>query len=58
MKETVIKRRKRVSGAGTGGGNISGRMSDQAAAEALVALWATLPGEAKNDERDGETDQP
>ena len=74
MKKTVIKRRKRVSAAGTGGGggaggggggagnNVSGRMSDQAAAEALVAvgrLGGVSPGEAgNNDESDGEADQP
>ena len=62
MKKTVIKRRKRVSAAGTGGGNASGRMSDQAAAEALVAvgrLGGVSPGEAGNDESDGEAaDQP
>ena len=61
MKKTVIKRRKRVSAAGVGGGgNISGRMSDQAAAEALVAVGrlGVSPGEAENDETDGETDQP
>ena len=60
MKKTVIKRRKRVSAAGTGGGNVSGRMSDQAAAEALVAVGrlGVSPGEAGNDESDGEADQP
>jgi GATA-binding protein len=60
MKKTVIKRRKRVSAAGTVGGNISGRMSDQAAAEALVAVGrlGVSPGEAGNDESDGEADQP
>jgi GATA-binding protein, other eukaryote len=59
MKKTVIKRRKRVSAAGTAG-NISGRMSDQAAAEALVAVGrlGVSPGEAGNDESDGEADQP
>ncbi|KAF8799957.1 hypothetical protein BYT27DRAFT_7217319 [Phlegmacium glaucopus] len=60
MKKTVIKRRKRVSAAGVGGGNVSGRMSDQAAAEALVAVGriGVSPGEAGNDESDGEGDQP
>ena len=61
MKKTVIKRRKRVSAAGAGNaGNISGRMSDQAAAEALVAVGrlGVSPGEAGNDESDGEADQP
>ena len=60
MKKTVIKRRKRVSAAGVGGGNISGRMSDQAAAEALVAVGrlGVSPGEAEKDESDGEADQP
>ena len=59
MKKTVIKRRKRVSAAGVGG-NVSGRMSDQAAAEALVAVGrlGVSPGEADNDESDGEADQP
>jgi GATA-binding protein len=59
MKKTVIKRRKRVSAAGAGGGNVSGRMSDQAAAEALVAVGrlGVSPGEAGNDESD-EADQP
>jgi len=60
MKKTVIKRRKRVSAAGVGGGNVSGRMSDQAAAEALVAVGrvGVSPGEGGNDESDGEGDQP
>ena len=56
MKKTVIKRRKRVSAASA---SISGRMSDQAAAEALVAVGRIgVSGEAGNDESDGEADQP
>ena len=56
MKKTVIKRRKRVSAASA---SISGRMSDQAAAEALVAVGRLgVSGEAGNDESDGEADQP
>ena len=60
MKKTVIKRRKRVSAAGVGGGNISGRMSDQAAAEALVAVGrlGVSPGETGNEDSDGEGEQP
>ena len=57
MKKTVIKRRKRVPAApGVGGGNISGRMSDQAAAEALVAVGRTgnSPGAAD----DSESEEP
>jgi GATA-binding protein len=62
MKKTVIKRRKRVPAApGVGGGNISGRMSDQAAAEALVAvgrIGGVSPGGPENDgESDGEPDR-
>lgn len=62
MKKTVIKRRKRVPAApGVGGGNISGRMSDQAAAEALVAvgrIGGVSPGGPENgDESDGEPDK-
>jgi len=63
MKKTVIKRRKRVPaapGVGTGSGMSGGRMSDQAAAEALVAVGrvgVSPPGGANNDS-DGEGDQP
>ena len=63
MKKTVIKRRKRVPaapGVGTGSGMSGGRMSDQAAAEALVAVGrvgVSPPGGA-NDDSDGEGDQP
>ncbi|KDR70932.1 hypothetical protein GALMADRAFT_229891 [Galerina marginata CBS 339.88] len=63
MKKTVIKRRKRVPAApGAGGGNISGRMSDQAAAEALVAVGRVNVspgvGGGNGEETDGEGDQP
>ena len=61
MKKTVIKRRKRVPAA-PGAGNVSGRMSDQAAAEALVAVGRVnhSPGaDADNaDDSDGESGQP
>ncbi|KZP11095.1 hypothetical protein FIBSPDRAFT_962536 [Athelia psychrophila] len=52
MKKTVIKRRKRVPAAG---GVSAGRMTDQAAAEALVAV-GRLGGDG--DESDGEVEQP
>ena len=58
MKKTVIKRRKRVPAAGGAGG---ARMSDQAAAEALVAvarLGVENGGSHPGEESDGETDQP
>ncbi|KAF8160008.1 hypothetical protein B0H34DRAFT_425804 [Crassisporium funariophilum] len=60
MKKTVIKRRKRVPAAPGAGGNISGRMSDQAAAEALVAVGriGVSPGNGGNEDSDGEGDQP
>ncbi|KAF5328234.1 hypothetical protein D9619_013425 [Psilocybe cf. subviscida] len=62
MKKTVIKRRKRVPAApGVGGGNLSGRMSDQAAAEALVAVGragGSPGGSGVNDDTDAEADQP
>ncbi|KAF6759427.1 hypothetical protein DFP72DRAFT_1100778 [Ephemerocybe angulata] len=66
MKKTVIKRRKRVpaaAGAGSGSavGGISGRMSDQAAAEALVSVGRphTLPAGGEGDETDAEVaEQP
>ncbi|PPR05325.1 hypothetical protein CVT24_008044 [Panaeolus cyanescens] len=60
MKKTVIKRRKRVPAApGVGSGN--GRLSDQAAAEALVAVGRTTggvspshPGHEDSDADDGQ----
>lgn len=62
MKKTVIKRRKRVPAApGVGSGNLSGRMSDQAAAEALVAVGragGSPGGSGANDDTDAEGDQP
>ncbi|KAF5332093.1 hypothetical protein D9611_008106 [Ephemerocybe angulata] len=64
MKKTVIKRRKRVpaaAGAGSGSAAISGRMSDQAAAEALVSVGRphTLPAGGEGDETDAEVaEQP
>lgn len=55
MKKSVIKRRKRVPAAGTTGGLPPfNRMSDQAAAEALVSVGRP----AATDDSDGETDQP
>ncbi|KAF9038041.1 hypothetical protein BJ165DRAFT_1407972 [Panaeolus papilionaceus] len=61
MKKTVIKRRKRVPAApGVGSGN--GRLSDQAAAEALVAVGRTAggvsPGHPGNDDSDADEGQP
>ena len=53
MKKTVIKRRKRVPAAG---GVTTGRMTDQAAAEALVAVGRGNIG--GGDESDGETVEP
>lgn len=59
MKKTVIKRRKRVPAAGVGG---SGRMSDQAAAEALVAVGrlgvGNGTGSGGGEESDVEVEQP
>ena len=49
-----------AAGVGTGSGMSGGRMSDQAAAEALVAVGrvgVSPPGGA-NDDSDGEGDQP
>ncbi|KAJ3821008.1 hypothetical protein F5878DRAFT_625189 [Lentinula raphanica] len=51
MKKTVIKRRKRVPAAAGTGPPISMRMTDQAAAEALVAVGRT-GGSAPGDESD------
>lgn len=57
MKKTVIKRRKRVPAAPGPGG--SGRMSDQAAAETLVAVARLGVGAAVGgEESEGEGDQP
>lgn len=56
MKKTVIKRRKRVPAAG---GVSAGRMTDQAAAEALVAVGRLGGMSASNaEESDGEVEQP
>ncbi|KAF9529600.1 hypothetical protein CPB83DRAFT_259550 [Crepidotus variabilis] len=55
MKKTVIKRRKRVPAApGVSGGNMSGRISDQAAAEALVAVGRSGASPGANDESEDE----
>lgn len=63
MKKTVIKRRKRVPAAS--GAAAAGRMSDQAAAEALVAVGraggvggGNGNGTATAEESDGEAEQP
>lgn len=67
MKKTVIKRRKRVPAAagGAGGAPVSGgRMSDQAAAEALVSVGrggvasAASGAGTGGEESDGEVEQP
>lgn len=66
MKKTVIKRRKRVpAAAGMAGAGATGRLSDQAAAEALVAVGraggvggGNGNGTATGEESDGETEQP
>lgn len=64
MKKTVIKRRKRVPAApGSVGGVPAGRLSDQAAAEALVsvgrgAISSASAGGATGEESEGENDQP
>lgn len=55
MKKTVIKRRKRVPAAG---GVSAGRMTDQAAAEALVAVGRRGVGGGAGEESDGEGEQP
>ncbi|KAK0203195.1 hypothetical protein DFS33DRAFT_1345633 [Desarmillaria ectypa] len=58
MKKSVIKRRKRVPAAGPVGPPPLGRMSDQAAAEALVSV-GRFGGVGVGDESDGEgADQP
>jgi len=65
MKKTVIKRRKRVPAAAGGAGgsspSVSGRMSDQAAAEALVSVGRvglpTASGAATAEESEGEEQQ-
>ncbi|KAF9449376.1 hypothetical protein P691DRAFT_759100 [Macrolepiota fuliginosa MF-IS2] len=60
MKKTVIKRRKRVpAAAGASNTATSGRMSDQAAAEALVAVGRFAAGNGGNgEESDGESQEP
>jgi hypothetical protein len=56
MKKTVIKRRKRVPAAG---GVSAGRMTDQAAAEALVAVGRLGVGGIGGEDSDGEVaEQP
>lgn len=55
MKKTVIKRRKRVPAAA---GMSSGRMSDQAAAEALVSVGRLGSQHANTEESDGEVEEP
>jgi len=57
MKKTVIKRRKRVPAAA---GMTSGRMSDQAAAEALVSVGRLGSQHANTggEESDGEVEEP
>lgn len=55
MKKTVIKRRKRVPAAA---GMSSGRMSDQAAAEALVSVGRLGSQHANTEESDGEIEEP
>ncbi|KAJ3979581.1 hypothetical protein F5890DRAFT_1546175 [Lentinula detonsa] len=52
MKKTVIKRRKRVPAAAGTGPPIPMRMTDQAAAEALVAVGRTGGSSAPGDESD------
>lgn len=60
MKKTVIKRRKRVpAAAGATSSTPSGRMTDQAAAEALVAVGRYAAGNGGNgEESDGESQEP
>jgi GATA-binding protein len=65
MKKTVIKRRKRVPAApGVAGAGAAGRLSDQAAAEALVAVGraggvgGNGNGTGTGEESDGEAEQP
>lgn len=60
MKKTVIKRRKRVpAAAGASTSTTSGRMSDQAAAEALVAVGRFAAGNGGNgEESDAEAQEP
>ncbi len=52
MKKTVIKRRKRVPAAGS-----AGRLSDQAAAEALVSVGRGVHA-GTGDEEEDEEDSP
>jgi GATA-binding protein len=61
MKKTVIKRRKRVPAAAGSVSGSSGRMSDQAAAEALVAVARLGVGNGTaqvGDESEGEVEPP
>ncbi|KAJ3893892.1 hypothetical protein GG344DRAFT_42266 [Lentinula edodes] len=62
MKKTVIKRRKRVPAAAGTGPPIPMRMTDQAAAEALVAVGraggSSAPGEESDDHEALEGEQP
>jgi GATA-binding protein len=60
MKKTVIKRRKRVpAAAGAASPSPSARMTDQAAAEALVAVGRYAAGNGGNgEESDGEAQEP
>jgi GATA-binding protein, other eukaryote len=62
MKKPVIKRRKRVpAAAAAGASNNASRMSDQAAAEALVAvarLGVENGGIPAGEESEGEAEQP
>ncbi|KAF5362257.1 hypothetical protein D9756_002813 [Leucocoprinus leucothites] len=60
MKKTVIKRRKRVpAAAGAAGSSTSARMSDQAAAEALVAVGRYAAGNGGNgEESEAEAQEP
>lgn len=61
MKKTVIKRRKRVPAA-PGSASTPGRLSDQAAAEALVSVGrggvSAASGGATGEESEGEAEQP
>ncbi|KAG6905692.1 hypothetical protein DXG01_001217 [Tephrocybe rancida] len=56
MKKTVIKRRKRVPAASTAPGQGVHRMTDQAAAEALVAVGRLGTGR-RDDEESGDEDE-
>jgi len=58
MKKTVIKRRKRVPAAPGASTTPSGRMSDQAAAEALVAVGRLAAGNSGTTEEEEEIETP